>query len=159
MKYRQSSTFVATGSRHKIIYIQTWANDHLSITTGILRSHSKLILHKWPLNNDHLSTSATIFGSQWWPLYTGLTVYRHWWILRTIKNYVSEKNNYVNYFLMGDFLCDTIRNFSNYFNGRLSVYNECNSVNSIGDFDKLWQLGKDKTSPIGEFSDVKTMFV
>ncbi len=30
--------------------------------------------HKWPLNNDHLSTTATIFGSRGWSLYTELTV-------------------------------------------------------------------------------------
>ncbi len=33
-----------------------------------------LLEHKWPLNNDHLSTTATIFGSQRWSLNTGLTV-------------------------------------------------------------------------------------
>jgi hypothetical protein len=27
-----------------------------------------------PLNNDHLSTATTNFGSQGWSLYTGLTV-------------------------------------------------------------------------------------
>ncbi len=29
-----------------------------------------------PLNNDHLSTTATNFGSRGWSLYTGLTVIR-----------------------------------------------------------------------------------
>ncbi len=28
------------------------------------------------MNNDHLSTTASILESQGWPLYTGLTVYR-----------------------------------------------------------------------------------
>ena len=46
------------------IYSQTWANDH----------HFDLLYHKWPLKNDHLSTAATIFGSQGWSLSTGLTV-------------------------------------------------------------------------------------
>ncbi len=47
-------------------YSQSWANDHLSMTTTILRSH---------LNNDSLSTTATIFEYQWWSLYTGLTLF------------------------------------------------------------------------------------
>ncbi len=54
-------------------YSQTWASDHVSITIIILRFNLELILLKWPLNNHHLSTTATIFGSQGWPLYTGLT--------------------------------------------------------------------------------------
>ncbi len=39
----------------------------------------ELLLHKWPLNNDHLSTTATIFGSRGWLLYTGLTVFPNVW--------------------------------------------------------------------------------
>ncbi len=31
---------------------QTWTNDHLSITTTILRTRLKLLLHSWPLKND-----------------------------------------------------------------------------------------------------------
>jgi hypothetical protein len=56
-------------------YSQTWTNNHLRIATTILRSHLELLLLTWPLNNDHLSTTATIFGSQGWSLYTGLTVH------------------------------------------------------------------------------------
>ncbi len=48
-------------------YSQSWANDlllpncnHLSITTTILRSHWELLLHNWPLNSDHLSTTAWV---------------------------------------------------------------------------------------------------
>ncbi len=39
-----------------------------------MRSHLELLLDKWPLKKDHLSTTATIFGSQGWSLHTGLTV-------------------------------------------------------------------------------------
>ena len=56
------------------MYSQTWAKDHIRIATTILRSHNGLLLHKRPLNNDHLSTTATIFGSQGRSLNTGLTV-------------------------------------------------------------------------------------
>ena len=35
-----------------------------------MRSHYEL---KWPHNKDHLSSKATIFGSQGWSLYTDLT--------------------------------------------------------------------------------------
>ncbi len=48
-------------------------NHQLSTTTTILRSHFELIFHKWPLNNDHLSTTAIVFWSRGWSLYTGLT--------------------------------------------------------------------------------------
>ncbi len=47
----------------------------MSITTTILRSHLELLMHWWPLNNDHLSTTVTIVGSQAWSLYTSLTVF------------------------------------------------------------------------------------
>ncbi len=36
--------------------------------------HLDLLLNKWPLNSDHLSTTATIFGSWGWSLNTSLTV-------------------------------------------------------------------------------------
>ncbi len=61
-------------------YSQTWATNHFRIATTclqrppIFRSHVKLSLHKWPLNNNHLSTTATIFGFQGWLLYSSLTV-------------------------------------------------------------------------------------
>ena len=42
---------------------------------AILRSHIGLLLQKLPLNNDHLSTTVTVFECQGWSLYTGLTVY------------------------------------------------------------------------------------
>jgi len=63
-----------------LMYSQTWVNDHLQITTTCLQRplfwgpdfnfHYK----KLPLNNNHLSTTATHFGSRRWSLYTGLTV-------------------------------------------------------------------------------------
>ncbi len=42
-------------------YSQTWVNDHLSIATAILKSLFELLLLKRSLNNDHLSTTVTIF--------------------------------------------------------------------------------------------------
>ena len=63
-------------------YSQTWANDHLRIATtcqqrppfcGPILSFYNI---KLPLNSDHLSTMATICGSQGWSLYTGLTVHK-----------------------------------------------------------------------------------
>ncbi len=56
------------------------ANDLLQITTTCLQrplfwSPVFLIWKTMkPTNNDHLSTTATIFGLQRWSLYTGLTV-------------------------------------------------------------------------------------
>ncbi len=46
----------------------------LKLTNAILVSLLKLLLQKCPLNNDHLSTTATIFESRRWSLYTSLTV-------------------------------------------------------------------------------------
>ncbi len=57
--------------RAKNMYSQTWLNEHL---------HKANI---WPLfwgqilsfyNNDHMSTTATIFGSQEWSLHTSLVL-------------------------------------------------------------------------------------
>jgi len=65
-----------------LIYSQTWANDHLRIATTCLQRPlfcgPVFLVYsiKVPLNNDHLSTTATIFGSRGWPLYTGLTVHK-----------------------------------------------------------------------------------
>jgi len=62
-------------------YSQTWVNDHLRITTTCLQQPQfwgpNFNFHniKLPLNNDHLSTTATNFGSQGWSLNTSLTVY------------------------------------------------------------------------------------
>ncbi len=50
-------------------------NDHLSITTPILRSHLELQLREWPLKNDHLPTTGTIFYSQRLSLYTSLNIH------------------------------------------------------------------------------------
>jgi hypothetical protein len=61
-------------------YSQTWVNNYLWITTTCLqRPHfwgPKFNFHnkKLPLNNDHLSTTATNFGCQMWSLYTSLAV-------------------------------------------------------------------------------------
>jgi len=63
------------------LYSQTWAIDHLQTATTYLQRPlfcGPIFLVysiKVPLNNDHLSTTAIIFGSQGWPLYTGLTVH------------------------------------------------------------------------------------
>jgi len=69
-------------NKHKLVwkYSQTWVNDHLRITTTCLKRLQfwgpNFNFHntKLPLNNDHLSTTATNFGSQGWLLYTSLTV-------------------------------------------------------------------------------------
>ncbi len=58
------------------MYSQTWAYDHLSTTTTILRPRLKLLSQKWPLSNDHLSSTATIFGSRGWSLCTGLIAFK-----------------------------------------------------------------------------------
>ena len=61
-------------------YSQTWVNDHLRIATTCLQRplfwSPNLRLHNinLPLNNDHLSTTATNLGSRGWSLYKGLTV-------------------------------------------------------------------------------------
>jgi hypothetical protein len=61
-------------------YCQTWTNDHLWITTTCLQRplflgpDFNVYSIDLPLNNDHLSTTATILGSRGWSLYTGLTV-------------------------------------------------------------------------------------
>ena len=57
-------------------YSQTWANDHLRITTTCVQRPLfwgpifTFYSIKLPLNNDHLSTTATIFGSRGWSFYT-----------------------------------------------------------------------------------------
>jgi len=74
----------ATWKRYKTnwIYSQTWVNDHLRIATTCLQRPQfwgpNFNFHniKLPLNNDHLSTMATNFGSQGWSLSTSLTVYK-----------------------------------------------------------------------------------
>jgi hypothetical protein len=66
---------------HNFKYSQTWVNDHLRITTTCMQRPLFLgpnfNFHniKLALNNDHLSTTATNFGSRGWSLYTGLTVF------------------------------------------------------------------------------------
>ncbi len=63
-----------------IVYRQTWANDHLRITTtGIQRPsfwspNLNLYYINLPLNNNHLSTTASYLGPWGWSLYTSLTV-------------------------------------------------------------------------------------
>ncbi len=60
-------------------YSQTWVNDHLWITTTCLQRPLFWGLNfnfhnvNLPLNNDHLSTTATNFGSRGCSLYTSLT--------------------------------------------------------------------------------------
>jgi len=59
-------------------YSQTWANDHLWIAAtciqrpSFIRSQFEILLLKWPPNDYHLPTTATIPRSQGWSLYTGL---------------------------------------------------------------------------------------
>jgi len=66
---------------YPLLYSQTWVNDHLRIATTCLQRPQfwgpNFNFHntKQPLNNDHLSTTATNFGSQGWSLYTSLTVF------------------------------------------------------------------------------------
>ncbi len=63
---------------------QTWANDHLPMTTTSLQRppfwcpNFSFYNIKLPLNNDHLSTMVTNLGSRGWSLYTGLTVLIIW---------------------------------------------------------------------------------
>jgi len=74
------------------MYSQTCANDHLRKTTTCLQRPpfwSPIFTFyniKQPLNKNHLSTTATIFGSRGWSLYTGLTVH----ILHTCATYRIE---------------------------------------------------------------------
>ena len=62
------------------VYSQTWANDQLRIATTCLQQPLfwgpifNFQNIKVPLNNNHLSTAATTFGSRGWWLYTDLTV-------------------------------------------------------------------------------------
>ena len=50
-------------------------NKQIYTKYTIFGSHFEFILLKLPLNSDHLSTTATIFGSHRWSLYTGLIVH------------------------------------------------------------------------------------
>ncbi len=65
-------------------------SDHLFISTTILRSHLRIFTTMWPLNNDHLSSTSTILGSQRCSLYTGLTVL--YCIILSSGNMFCEKN-------------------------------------------------------------------
>ena len=52
-------------------YIQALVNDRPSVYNDHnFKCNFKLLLQMWLLNNDHLSTTTTIFGSQGWSLYT-----------------------------------------------------------------------------------------
>ena len=72
-----------TKSNYRSNYSQTWASNHLWITTTCLQQPQcwglffNLYSIKLPLNNDHLSTTATYLGFRLpsWLLYTGVTVY------------------------------------------------------------------------------------
>ncbi len=50
--------------KHELMTTPKYNSDQLSITNAILRSHFELLIHRRPLNNDHLSTRATIQWSQ-----------------------------------------------------------------------------------------------
>jgi len=83
-------------------FSQTWANHHLFITTIILRIHHGLLLHKWPLFNDHLSTKVTILGSQGWSLFKGLTLYT-WKHYLTILSKALQNYSSIGYFAFESF--------------------------------------------------------
>jgi hypothetical protein len=76
----------------KTMYSQTWVNDHLRIATTCLQRPSfwspnlSLCNTTLPLNNDHLSTTATNLGSQGWSLYTSLTVIKSRYVSGTGDN-------------------------------------------------------------------------
>jgi len=69
------------------------SSDHLSITTTIFRSHIRVLVHKWQLNNYHLQTTEIILGSQGWSLYTGLIV--QWELLNGIRPLWSQSNYFL----------------------------------------------------------------
>ena len=77
----------------KRVYSQTWVNDHLWTTTTCLQRPPfwgpifTFYNIKLPLNNDHLSITATNLGSRGWSLYTGLTVHR-----KTMKCHQATNN-------------------------------------------------------------------
>ena len=61
------------------------SHDHLPITAPFWAFTYSI---KRPLNNDHLSTTATILGSHGWSLYTGFTVSIKWKNLKTSLHFV-----------------------------------------------------------------------
>jgi hypothetical protein len=74
------------------LYSQTWANDRLRLTTTRLQKPllwRRLIFQFWstkePLDNDRLSTTATIFVSRGWSLHSGMTVIVLLQEMRTLK--------------------------------------------------------------------------
>ncbi len=62
----------------KIITIKPVLTITSPITTTISRPGIGLLLRKWPLKNDHLSTTAIILGFQGWSLKTGLIVQKNY---------------------------------------------------------------------------------
>ncbi len=54
-------------------YSPTWVNSHLPTATYLQMPGLGLYNINLPVNNDHLSSTATNLGSRWWS-YTGLTV-------------------------------------------------------------------------------------
>jgi len=81
-----------------LLYSQTWVNDHLWITTTCLQQPlfwgPNFNFHnvKLPLSNDHLSTTATNFGSRGWSLYTSLTVFLNfeWQTSKSASKFLYE---------------------------------------------------------------------
>ena len=64
----------------------------LALPTTIVRSHFEIFKHKRRLNNDQLSTTATIFVSQGWSFYTSLTVICVIKIFMKRKVFIELKN-------------------------------------------------------------------
>ncbi len=93
-RWRRRNKFVSTSNHFK--YSQTCVNDHLPITTTcqqrpqfgcpIFNFYNK----KLPLNNDHLSTTATSFESRGWSLYTGLTVLLKVFFSQPLKSFTVK---------------------------------------------------------------------
>ncbi len=62
LKIKSWNNFMLNTASTRYMHSQTWANDHLPITTTILRSHIKFRCHKHI--SETLSIAATIFGSR-----------------------------------------------------------------------------------------------
>ena len=74
-------------------YSQTWANYHLRVATTCQQRQPfkgpilNFYFYKWPLNNNYLSTTATILRSRGWSLSTGLTIYE---FFKCLKKYFAR---------------------------------------------------------------------
>ncbi len=75
------------------LYSENWANAYLWQRPRPGRDFHIYSI-KVPLNNDHLSTTSTILGSQWWPLHSGLTVFfnKRWLFWVTFDHFFEYSN-------------------------------------------------------------------